>query len=291
MPITLVSELHLNCLEGSNRKLLFDLTPLSNLIYQEYAQELGIWAPQRNYTKSTTFFGISFLYWKKAVLTNKETQISTVLFSYAHPQGTCRGWIGGAELLWIKEAPLSVEVFQQPHHNRSLIITQPIQNSACSTFSTNVLRCLTDGEKRTTGKMLVPDYSDSSRARAAVLGPESRTINSLHWTSGSLARKALCLSGLPQPTDLLKRTPAFHLLSSTALQAYIGETSIDYVLPGCSIFPRHNTPLYPLPAHTPGTGKVDEAHPEIPSLTLEQASKLSVGWKRAKIPGLRTART
>lgn len=43
MPIALVSELHLNCLEGSNRKLLFDLAPsLSNLIYQEYAQQLGI---------------------------------------------------------------------------------------------------------------------------------------------------------------------------------------------------------------------------------------------------------
>ena len=92
MPITLVSELHLNCLEGSNRKLLFDLTPsLSNLIYQEYARQLGVGAPQRNYTKSTTFFGISFLYWKKAVLTNKEIQISTVWFSYTDPWGMCRG--------------------------------------------------------------------------------------------------------------------------------------------------------------------------------------------------------
>lgn len=139
-------------------------------------------------------------------------------FSYIHPQGTCREWTGRAELLSIKEAPLSVEIFQQPHHNHSLITTQLIQNSACSTFSTNVLRCLTDGEKQTAGKMLVPDYSDSSRARAAVLGPGSRTINSLCWTRGSLARKVLCLSGLPQPTDLLWRTTACHLLSSPALQ-------------------------------------------------------------------------
>lgn len=226
---------------------------------------------------------------KKAVLTNKEIQISTVWFSYARPQGTCRGWIGGAELLWIKEAPLSVEVFQQPHHNHSLIITHLIQNSACSTFSTNVLRCLTDGEKWTTGKMLVPDYSDSSRARAAVLGPASRTINSLCWTWGSLARKVLCLRGFPQPTDLLWRTTACHLLSSSALQAFLGETCIDYVLPGCGTSPPHSTPLYPVPAHTPGTGKVDEVLLEIPSLTLEQASKLSVGRKGAKIPGLRTA--
>lgn len=33
VPVTLVSELHLSCLEGSNRKLPFDLAPsLSNLI-------------------------------------------------------------------------------------------------------------------------------------------------------------------------------------------------------------------------------------------------------------------
>lgn len=145
---------------------------------------------------------------------NKEIQISPVWFTHTYPQGKCRGWTGGAELLWIKEAPLFVEVFQQPHHSHSLIITQLIQNPTCLTFSTIVLRCLTDGEKWTTGKLLVPDYSNSSRAKAALLGPGSRTINSLHWSWGSLARKVLCLSGLPQHTDLLWRTSVCHLPSS-----------------------------------------------------------------------------
>lgn len=228
---------------------------------------------------------------KKAVLTNKEIQIGTVWFSYVHPQGTCREWIGRAELLSIKEAPLSVEVFQQPHHNHSLITTQLIQNSACSTFSTNVLRCLTDGEKQTAGKMLVPDYSDSSRARAAVLGPGSRTINSLCWTQGSLAREVLCLSGLPLSTDLSWRTTACHLLSSPALQCTLAKPLLTMFYPGGSTSPPLNTPLYPLPAHTPGTEEVGEVHLEIPSSTFEQASKLSVGRKGAKIPGLQTCKT
>lgn len=154
------------------------------------------------------FLASPFCIGKKAVLTNKEIHISTVWFSYMHPQGMCREQMGGAGLLWIKEAPLSVEVFQQPHHNHSLIITQLMQNTACSMFSTSVLRCLTDGQKWTTGKMLVPDYSDRSRARAAVPGHGSRTINSLHWTWSSLAREVLCLSGLPQPTDLVCWTAA-----------------------------------------------------------------------------------
>lgn len=221
---------------------------------------------------------------KKQCLRTRKSR-SVLCDSATRTHGECAedGWIGGTELLWIKETPLSVEVFQQPHHNHSLIITQLIQNSACSAFSTNVLRYLTDGEKWTTGKMLVPDYSDSSRARAAVLGPGSRTINSLRWTWGSLARKVLCLSGFPQPTDLLWRTTACHLLSSPALQAYISETSTDYVLPRCSTSPPRNAPLYPLPAHTPGPGKVDEVHLEIPSSTLEQVSKLS-GQKKSKDP-------
>lgn len=52
-----------------------------------------------------------------------------------------------------------------------------------------------------------------------------------------------------------------------------------------------NIPLYTLPAHTPEIEKVDEVGLETPSLTPEQPSKLSLGKKEAKIPGLQTAGT
>lgn len=73
------------------------------------------------------------------------------------------------------------------------------------------------------------------------------------------------------------------------LQVYTSETSIDCVLHRCSI--SYNIPLYPLPAHTPEVETVDEVCLETPSVTLEQPSKLSLGRKGAKIPGLQTART
>lgn len=217
---------------------------------------------------------------------NKEIQIRAQWFSYTYPQGKCRRWIGGAEL-WIKEVPLSVEVFQQPHHSHSLIITQLIQNPTCLTFSTIVLRCLTDGENWTTGKLLVPDYSNSNRARAALLGPGSRAINSLWWTWGSLARKVYAsvasLNTHIYSGGLLVTFP------HPIIQVYISEISVDYVLHRCSI--SYNIPLYTLPAHTPEIGKVDEVCLETPNLTLEQPLKLFLGRKEEKIPGLQTAGT
>lgn len=69
----------------------------------------------------------------------------------------------------------------------------------------------------------------------------------------------------------------------------LSETSIDSVLHRCSI--SYNIPLYTLPAHTPEIGKVDAVGLETPSLTLEQPSKLPLGRKEAKIPGLQIAGT
>lgn len=211
--------------------------------------------------------------------------ISTHWFSYTYPQGKCRGWIGEAEL-WIKEVPLSVEVFQLPHHSHSLIITQLIQNPICLIFSTIVLKCLTDGEKWTTSKLLVPDYSNSSRAKAALLGPGSRTINSLCWTWGSLAKKVYA-SVESLNTWIYYEGQLLVTFPHPIIQVFISEISVDYVLHRCST--SYNIPLYTLPAHTPEVGKVDEVCLETSSLTPEQPLKLFLGRKEAKIPGLRTA--
>lgn len=224
---------------------------------------------------------------KKAMFMNKEIQISTQWFSYTYPQGKCRGWIGGAEL-WIKEVSLSVEAFQQPHHSHSLIITQLIQNPTCLTFRAIVLRCLTDGEKWTTGKLLVPDYSNSSRARAALLGPGSRRINSLHWTE--VAWQGEFYASMDSlNTQIYYGGQLLVSFPHPILQVYTSETSIDYILHRCSI--SYNIPLHTLPAHTPAIGKVDGVYLETPILPLKQPYKLSLGRKEAKIPGLQALGT
>lgn len=143
--------------------------------------------------KSTTFFGISILYWKKNKCFRGRKSRSVLRDSAVCTRRE------HAEDEWDSTAPVVgrssffVEVFQHPHHKRSLIIQ--IQNSASLMFSANVLRCLTDGEKWTAGKMLVPGCSDSSKARAAVLGPGSRTINYLCQTWCSLARQLYSSGG------------------------------------------------------------------------------------------------
>lgn len=187
MPISLVSELHLNCLEGSNRKLLFDLTPsylissiksmLSSLV-SEHLREIT-WSQQPSLASP-------FCTGKKKKCFRRRKSRSVLRDSAVRTRRE------RAEDEWDSIAPVGgrsstfVEFFQQPHHKCSLIIQ--IQNSASPMFSANVLRCLTDGEKWTAGKMLVPDCSDSSKPRAAVLGPGSRTINSLCQTWCRLAR-------------------------------------------------------------------------------------------------------
>lgn len=187
MPISLVSELHLNCLEGSNRKLLFDLTPsylissiksmLSSLV-SEHLREIT-WSQQPSLASP-------FCTGKKKKCFRRRKSRSVLRDSAVRTRRE------RAEDEWDSIAPVGgrsstfVEVFQQPHHKCSLIIQ--IQNSASPMFSANVLRCLTDGEKWTTGKMLVPGCSDSSKPRAAVLGPGSRAINSLCQTWCRLAK-------------------------------------------------------------------------------------------------------